>query len=239
MNRFLCLLVPFVATTGCLPESFKGETRSERVPANLFGPSDPKPPAPIRQVSYAPAPTELGMRVDFIGRKLLADNPQIALRPRFGAIGSPSPEVFHQGTDLVWITAGLVEQCKTESQLAAVLSVELGKMVSEREALASPTSRNPEGLPPPDVPIGQAGNMSGPDLTHLAELGKYERSHPRRQRRLPPPDPQALAGMYLEKAGYQKTDLDSVQPLLQAAEKNFVFEKQMKGGGLPQANWGR
>src|SRR5713101_3621413 len=119
MVRFLLVCVPALALAGCLPESFKGESRTERVAANPFGPSSPTPPAPVRQVSYAPASPELAQRVDFIGRKIVAANPQIAMKPLFGTIGSPSPEIFHQGTNMLWVTAGMVEQCKTEAQLAA------------------------------------------------------------------------------------------------------------------------
>jgi hypothetical protein len=229
------VLASVVALAGCLPESFQRQEKLDRVQADPFGIESPAPSAPVRQVSYAPAPPDLAQRVDFIGRRIVAANPQLAMKPLFG---SPTPEIFHQGTNMLWITSGLVEQCKTEAQLAAVISQELGKMVSEREAKASPTSRNPEGLPPPDVPVGQAASMSGQDMTHLAELGKYERAHPRLRRRLPPPDPQFLARMYLEKAGYQPTDLETVQPILQAAERNFVLEKQMKGGPT-QPSWGQ
>lgn len=238
MVRCFCVMAALVAMVGCLPESFQRQEKMDRVQANPFGPDSPTPPSPVRQVSYAPAPPDLAQRVDFIGRKIVAANTQIAMKPLFGTIGSPTPEIFHQGTNMMWITSGLVEQCKTEAQLAAVIGQELGKMVSEREAKVSPTSRNPEGLPPADVPVGQAGNMSGQDMTHLAELGKYERAHPRQRRRLPPPDPQVLARMYLEKAGYQPTDLDAVQPILQAAERNFVLEKQMKGAPA-QPSWGQ
>lgn len=231
-------VVPVMLLAGCLPDSFSRPDKVERVPTNPFSGGGPAAPESMKQVNYAPAPPELSQRVDYIGRKLIAANPQIAMRPYFATAGSPSPEMFHQGTNTLWITAGLVQQCKAEAQLAAVMSYELGRMVSEREAKASPTSRNPEGLPPPEVPIGQAGNTTSPDLTHLAELGLYERAQPRVRRGWPAPDPNVLARIYLEKAGYAKTDLDGVQPLLQAAERNYILEKQLKAPQT-QPNWGQ
>jgi len=238
MNARALLLLPALLTTGCLPESFSRSDKVERVPVNPFGGGGPAAAETVKQANYAPAPAELSQRVDFIGRKLIAANPQIAMRPYFATAGSPTPEIFHQGTNTLWITSGMVQQCKTEAQLAAVMSYELARMVSEREAKASPTSRNPEGLPPPEVPIGQTGNMSGQDMTHQAELGRYERAHPRARRGWPAPDPQLLARIYLEKAGYAKAELDGVQPLLQTADRNYVLEKQMKAPQT-QPNWGQ
>src|SRR5262245_29784140 len=106
------LLIPALLVAGCLPESFSRSDKLERVPTNPFSGGGPSSPDPIRQVNYAPAPAELSQRVDYIGRKLIAANPQIAMRPSFAAAGSPKPEIFHQGTNMLWITAGLVEQCK-------------------------------------------------------------------------------------------------------------------------------
>lgn len=241
MSRFALMFTWLLALAGCWPQSFQRLDKVDRLPVNPFGSSGSSGPTStesLRQVNYAPAPADLAQRVDFIGRKLIAANPQTAMRPVFATAGSPNPEIFHQGTNTLWITAGLVQQCKTEAQLAAVLSYEMGRMVSEREAKASPTSRNPEGLPPPDVPVGQAASMSGQDMTHAAELGRYERSHPRARRGWPAPNPELLAGIYLEKAGYEKSELAAIQPLLQAAERNYSLEKQMKNGPT-QPNWGQ
>jgi hypothetical protein len=221
MVRLISLL-GLVGVAGCLQPN----KDADLVPANPFG----KPvPLPATKANFAPAGADVYMRVDLAGRKILAANPEIGMRPRFAAIGSPSPEIFHQGNQIVWITAGLVNQCQTEAALTAVLSHELARMVSEREAAAGRKARDPERLPPLDVPIGQAGNYTGGgDMPHMAEMAKFERMHPQR-RNLPAPDPQALAQRYLEKAGYQKADLDAVRPLLDAAEKNCAFEQQFTG----------
>src|SRR5207237_1039878 len=97
-------------------------------------------------------------RVDIVGRRIIAANPQVGAKPMFATIGAPEPEIFHRGTSDVYVTEGLVKQCSTDGQLAAILCSELGKVVAEREALSPPRTRRPERTPPADVPIGNAGN---------------------------------------------------------------------------------
>ena len=237
MNRLLCLVILVALAVGC----FSSGEKTPLVSTDSFGNTGPV--EPVRKASFAPASSEISARVDQVGRKILAANPQIGLKPLFATIGSPSPEIFHQtrpdGIAMVYVTQGLVQQCKSESELAALLSRELGKMVSEREARTKTETRDPQRLPPMDVPIGQAGMSSissGSDLTHMAEVARFENSHPRRGGLLPAPDPLALARMYLAKAGYREADLDAARPLFDAAEKNAALEKTL-GGGPRQGNW--
>jgi hypothetical protein len=156
----------------------------------------------------------------------------------FRTIGAPQPEVFHRGTSDVYLTEGLVLQCQTDGQLAAVLCAELAKMVAEREAAAPTGVRQPDKLPPIDVPVSADGFAGAPDQTRLRELADYEkRKQQSRQEKLPPPDPQALAKDYLRtyllRAGYAPRDIDAAAPLLQAAAANYVFEKQMANAPGP------
>ena len=81
----------------------------------------------------------------------------------------------------------------------------------------------------------RGGQFTGQDRTALAELAKFEKANPRSNRPLPRPDPYNLARGYLEKAGFEG-DLASVEPLVQAAERNVALERQFKGM-LPQSNW--
>jgi hypothetical protein len=227
MRRFLLPALPLFLslTIGCaeLPSWPWLDHHSEtaQVPPNAFG-TVPGPTPPAR-VSYAPAPIEAAARVDPLGQKLVSANPQMGLRPVFLTVGDPRPWIKHVGTSQVIISQGLVKQCSSEGQLAAVLCRELGKMVSEREALAGAQARRPEREPPMEVRIGNdSSSMFGrtSDMTRQAELAKYD---PERRREmappLPPPDPQALAVAYLKKAGFSASNLDAVAPLQSAAEK--------------------
>ena len=147
----LCLTV-----AGCLPR----KDNTALVPSNPFGSS---PPPQVTRASTSPASVQAAVRVDSLGRKLLAANPQIGIQPLFLTIGAPQPEVFHMATSQVDITEGLVNQCSSDGQLAAVLAGELGKMVSEREFLAGPQARAPEPEPPLEVRVGSDnGGSFGP-----------------------------------------------------------------------------
>jgi hypothetical protein len=235
----MVLLALVVTTAGCVPQ--QQDTRL--VSANAFG--APPAAAPRPQVSFKPASSEAAARVEQVAQKVLAANKQTGLRPLIRTIGAPvgdvmtasaktpEPEVFHHGTAEIFVTEGLVKQCPSEGELAAVLCSELAKMVAQREALAASQTRLPERRPPMDVPVGNdnAGSFGPADQTHLAELAKFDDDRRRASRPAPPPpDPQKLARLYLERAGYPAASLDVVAPVLQAAAKNGNFEKQL----LPQ-----
>jgi hypothetical protein len=219
------LVWPFLGlATGCLTS----EAPTTLVAANPFGAPPPSPPA--TRASFAPAPLEPAARVDSLGRKLLAANPQLGVRPLFRTIGAPQPEIFHVGTSEIDLTVGLVNQCATEGQLAAVLCHQLGKMIAERETLAGPQARDPERPPPMEVRVGNdnAGSFGPADQTHLAELAKFDRERRRSANQpSPPPNPQTLARTYLTKAGYTAGELDAAAPALQAAAENHTFAKQL------------
>ena len=213
---------------GCQPLQLFEEPKTATVSSNPFGLQTETRAA---KTSYQPADEGMATYVDGIGRKLLAANPQMGLKATlFATIGqAPQPEIFHTGPHMVYVTEGLVKRCAGEAELAAVLGLELGKIVSEREAVASPDMRDPERLPPIQVPVGNAGQFTNPDLVYQVELANFEKERPRTRRPLPRPDPNQLARGYLEKAGYQPSDLDAVQPLLNAAQNNATLERQFKG----------
>jgi hypothetical protein len=223
------LLLPFsLLLAGCVTDGWFEREPTAQVPADTFG-SAPAP-LPITKVSHAPAEEATAQRVATIGQRLIEANPKIGMRPMFRTVGSPQPEIFHRGTAELVVTEGVVDKCATDGQLAAVLALELGKMVSEREALIAPRMRTMEREPPIEV---RAGNdYSGPngaaDMTRMAELAPYERDRNRREEPPPPPpNPKALATLYLMKANIPASELDSVAPILKAAGQNGALEKQL------------
>jgi len=221
-----CLVAALVGmASGCATD----DSAISRVPDSPFG-TTVVPPGPTR-ANFAPASTAAAARVDAIGRAILSANAQTGLRPLFVTIGAPQPEVFHRGTADIDITEGLVNQCATDGQLAAVLCQELAKMVAEREAQASNRSRPGADEPMPAVRIT---NDSGSDLTYLAEQAKYRAPAARQTPRIMP-DPQVLARDYLTRAGYPPTELDNAEPLLRAAAANARMEKQLNPG--PARPW--
>jgi predicted Zn-dependent protease len=183
--------------------------------------SEPSPVSPEANLQAA-------TRVDSLGRAILAANPGIAARPLFRTIGSPELEIFHKSTADIYITQGLVDRCKTDSELAAVLCSELGKMVAEREAVLTPDERRARILPPLDDGIRPdiAGAHTGPDQFRLRELAKFEKERDQ-QLNEAPPSPDWLARTYLKKAGYEVSELTAVKPLLDASGKQAPLSKQM------------
>jgi hypothetical protein len=207
--------------------SSKGST--PLVSSNPFGGTAASPTS-TRSLSCPPATTEVATRVSSLGQKILNANSQLGIRPLFITIGAPSGEVFHHGTASITITEGLVKQCPSEGQLAAVLCHELGKMMAEREIAASLEARRTPRYAPMDVRVGNdsMGPLGPADKTDLADQLKVERDFavPALVRA---PDPRGLAQNYLIKAGFTGTELDAVTPLLRSADQNSRLEKQMNG----------
>jgi hypothetical protein len=220
-----CVLPVVLALSGCT--LFEDES-TPLVPADTFG-SAPAP-LPITKVSHAPAEEATAQRVAATGQKLVDANPTLGMKPMFRTVGSPQPEIFHRGASELVVTEGVVDKCTTDGQLAAVLALELGKMVSEREALAGSRIRTMEREPPIDVRVGNdySGPNGGMDMTRMAELAPYERDRNRREQPPPPPpDPRVLAKLYLMKANIPASELDGVAPILKAAGQSGALEKQL------------
>jgi hypothetical protein len=231
---------------GCFPQELLESTSqaptTALVPSSAFGTMSPVSFSSPRP-TYSPANQALAQHVSDVGQRILDANPemgltqkvvkdhrQVAWRPLFATYGTPKLELFHTGCEMVHITEGLVKRCKGDGQLAALLSLELAKTVSEREMLASPRMRYAEESPPVDVPIGNSAQLAAFDPVRQAELAHFDqrRRETQAKRSLAPPDPQKLARIYLERAGYNPTELDAVQPLVAEAQGNFALEKQVR-----------
>jgi predicted Zn-dependent protease len=223
-----------IPLAGCV-ESFvmPREPATQQVAASPF--HEPARRLPPR-VNVPPASQEAAFRVELLRGKLIGENPQSGLRPVVTTLGVADTEIFHVGLNNVYITEGLVRQCATDGQLAGVLAHEFGRMVAEREATVSDEVRQPERLLPIQVPVGGASNVRGSDPISQVELARFEQQHPKHAKKLPRPDPQQVARTILEKAGFQRTDLDAALPILQAAERFSVHENQFKGIGK-QSDW--
>src|SRR5437867_4663009 len=136
MSRvWLSASVPFLVAVvvGCEGLGWLGRDSGTTLVADSpFG--APVASAPQSRPAFSPGPvsTAAAARVDTLGRQILVANPQIGAKPLFSTIGTPQPALFHKGTAEILITEGLVKQCASDGQLAALLCHELGEMVSER-----------------------------------------------------------------------------------------------------------
>ncbi len=177
-----------------------------------------------------PASTANAIRAGTLGKKIIDANKAVGIRPSIHTIGGEQIEVFHRGTEQIFLTDGLVRQA-SDPQLAAIISLELAKMVTEREALEGPMTRNFELSPPQEVVIysDRGGNFGSPDGTQMAELAKIERRRGSPNRNIKLPDPPTLAINMLKKAGFGSEALASAQPLITQSQQQSTFEKQMRG----------
>ena len=170
------VVVLLLAVGGCLPE----ESNLATVSAGFFdeAPQD----VPAGHLLHAPASEEAAKRVLQVGGQILASNTTLSVRPLFSTIGAPWEEIFHQDDKAVFITEGLVRECRTDGQLAAVLCHELGKMAAERQERGAPP---PDHGPPMAAPVGTdyAGAFGPPDGTRAMELAVYEHKRLRPQER--------------------------------------------------------
>lgn len=217
MLRLLAAVALFAAVAGC-----DGVHRSQ-----LVSPSTPRPVPPpglSTSLSAAPATEASARRAVCVAQKLVDANPRLGVRPVVITVGRPEREVFHQGIGglkgcKIFITEGLIAACKDEAQLAAVLCVEMGKIVAERAARVGPADTDES---PIDERIGNdaGGNFGAPDGTRMMEAARREKL---KRERKAVPDPMKCAAVYLDKAGYPKDALESVAGLLgQAAQSEAV-----------------
>ncbi len=182
-----------------------------------------------------PATQKVSLHVNEIGQKIAAANPRFDRKVAFITLGVPQLEIFHRvqgGNGAIYITEGLVNECKTDSQLAAVLSQEMGKMMSEEIAKSRPRRDLPEPPPLMSPRVGNdiGGTFGSADGTDQMILARYEKDRQRaRQAILAPPPPEELARIYLQNAGFNVNDLAAVAPLLRKAEKNDNLEQLMTG----------
>jgi hypothetical protein len=188
-------------------------------------------PQATAKMTVTPATEAETVRVRKVGDQVVLANAALGLHPAFVTIGAPAEEIFHRGDKEVFVTEGLARQCKTDGQLAAVLSLELGRMVSERERQTPLAARVSDHGPPIAVPVGAdaGGRFGAPDGTYQAEQLLYDKARPRPEAPPPPPNPEVLARTYLRKAGFAATEFDDVAPLLRAADAHTTFEKQLTG----------
>lgn len=170
--------------------------------------------------------------VDQIGRQIASANPFIGIEPTFQTIGHVEPILLHRDQHGLIISDSLVNSCKTDAQLAAVLCSELGKMVSEhRNAIRM---GYPDPLPNISVPNSSEMNGIPADQFRLAELAMIEKRYPKKEAdrmRSLTIDPQTIASDLLKTTGFEVSTLGSVEPLLKSANKDRAISRQLGGKG--------
>jgi hypothetical protein len=165
-------------------------------------------------------------RVAAVGQKLTAAMPYPAQRPEFVVPGTSQPEIYRHGDQVIVISEGLAAQCKTEGQLAALLSLQLAKGIADQQNRMQALTQANGREPPPEVRIGpDSGSGGDADQVRKAELAKLGQDRRKAGAATNPVDPLLLARQLLAKAGYAETDLEDAAPLLRAAGKSGALEE--------------
>jgi hypothetical protein len=219
-----------LASAGC-------ETDGQWSFRKALGWDDPKVPNTSK---FPKADLATAERVETIGRKIIAQNTFTGLDPLFHTIGVPESVLFHRGPDELVISEGLAKQCKTESELAAVLCSELGQMAAERKA-AKRVGSDRDSFPEVGLPGGGPGMSGGgtPDDPGRAAERAYQERRPKpASSGGVPDDPAKLAREFMRGAGYDPAELDRVAPLLKQSDRGAILRKQLSGSA-PAPKWDR
>jgi hypothetical protein len=180
---------------------------------------------------YPQAPLEVAARVDQVGHKILAANPDVKLTPLFLTIGSSNQSIYHTGIDQLMITEGLVKRCSTDGELAALLCHELAAMEVERRRTI-PAKPATDRLPPPAPEMGNASGSFGPDPFRMTEIGDWEKRNPRKSsadQRPPTESPEQAARDYFIKSGFTQDEFNQALPLVKFAQTNAEKDKGKLG----------
>jgi hypothetical protein len=214
--RFAALLV-LVGLAGC------DDNRFFRGARNLVNKPVEVPDA--REPSLAAA-----ARVDQVGRQILSANLFCGVDTSFQVVGHRDSLLFHRGQESLFISDSLVDRCKTDEELAAVLCHELGRMIAEKRTAA----RMGYAEPLMDVTHsnnGEIGGITG-DQFRLAELAAIERRTPKKvvdRVRSETTDPRKIARELLQTTGFDVSHSDRVEPMLQGLNKNRGIVNQLDG----------
>jgi hypothetical protein len=161
--------------------------------------------------------------------KSALSNPDITVDALFLTI-APAVTAFHRGTTEI-CKRWLVQRCKTDGELAAVLCNELAKMTVEAQAWGKPAAARAAIAHSPQ-PAPRRRSRSDP----TGRTSDLRKELTRRPVETPPEqDPNALARDFLTKAGFSADDLTKASVLIRQAESNPAFNQMItspRSGGL-------
>jgi hypothetical protein len=202
----VCLVV---GLTGCVSDghgslAFRNPFETDR------GPDPNKLP---------PASTLAATRVNSVGSAIMAKNSDaLGIKPVFFTMGVKEVEISHNKSGMVILSEGLVDRCPTDTELAAAICHELGKLAADRTPNRS-SDAEPSGRP---LSRDVVGGTYEPDMTRLAEEAKFDRRGSRgdRSARDARPDSRSMAANFFVQAGYKADDFAHVDQLMHEAEDN-------------------
>ena len=218
MNRLVTLAAGCaLLATGCAHDGewsvWKALGKDE--PPGRVATPDPKT---IPRASF-----EIAERVETVGKKIIDQNTFTGIDPHFMTIGVKEAVLFHRDTEDLVISEGLVQKCKSDAELAAVLCAMLGQMVTDkRTAIAAGYNTDPIPETNADAPLFPEG--SGAVVSRPTNPTPPKKTVPRTPT---PIDPVDCARDLLRGAGFDPAELDRVEPLLKQSDRGEKLRKQM------------
>jgi len=188
----------------------------------------------VRMTDAQPASQEVSVRVDQIGQMLLTQNPFLGVSPTFGVVGRPEEAIFHPDHHGILITEGLVNNCKTDDELAAVLALELAELTAEFK------NGKRSGLPQPLPPQPGAGSMTagGTDSTQLMTEALVREHASKNGAAVKPEVPQQLAAEILQNSGIESVHLEAARKRLSQTKRRSPLVDQLTPKS-PIPSWSR
>lgn len=182
---------------------------------------------PVAVPEQSEASVGVAVRVDQVGRQLLAQNPFLGIEPTFHTLGRAEPEVFHRDSHGVFVTEGLVQRCASDEELAAVLASELGKMSASRRIADRMRVSEPLAVIPDAAAVSPGG--IGSDQNHLGVQAVFDQqlSRPVRDTAAPRDEPKQIAAAILKSAGHDPKCLEDVAPILDDAARHASAARQL------------
>jgi hypothetical protein len=215
----LALLIASALLSGCEDLhrahllSTSGADQRFYMPKQPNLPSDPKAEASARRALP-------------VLQKIIDANPSVSVHPMLLTVGSPKKAMFYAGNPQtgmqLYVTTSLIEACKDDAQLAAVLSTGLGRTVAASASRALLPRERP-ALIEEHIGNDDRGPFGAADGVRMMEAAKAEE----RKLRSKKPDAAALAMGYLKKAGYQPEAMKQVQALLNEADREETLREQL------------
>jgi predicted Zn-dependent protease len=213
-----------LASVGC-------ETDGNWTFYKLLGWDDPKAP---RIPKYPQPNTEIAQRVENMGHRIIAQNTFTGIEPQFYTMGVPESVLFHRGPEELFISEGLVNLCKSDAELAAVLCSELGQMVVEKKAVRKAGAAR-DSIPESNLQNGAQVGSIPVDTGRQAELA-YQEQRSKSASSIDPVDAAKQARTLLSTAGFDAATFDQIQPLLKLSDRGAILRKQMSGSA-PAPTW--
>jgi hypothetical protein len=174
-------------------------------------------------------------RVETIGRKIIASNTFTGIEPLFHTIGVPEPALFHEGPERLMVSEGLVKQCRTDGELAAVLCSELAKMTAEKKA-ARRVGAERDSFPEIGIPTGSGLAGGTPDDPARAAERAFLEKQRTKQAVRESANAALSAADLMRGAGFDPADLDRVAAILKQSDRGLVIKKQLSGSA-PAPRW--